>query len=97
MRLTWSNATCICNRISFLDIVLSESNLESLREEIDQIDSEIVKLLNLRVSKACDIGKIKQLKGVDPYDPAREEQVFTKLSSYSDGPLRKGSLTCCLS
>ena len=33
-----------------------------------------------------------KLKGVDPYDPAREEQVFTKLSSYSDGPLRKGSL-----
>ncbi len=92
MRLHLSNAPCICYRISFLDIVLNESNLESLREEIDQIDSEIVKLLNLRVSKACDIGKIKQLKGVDPYDPAREEQVFTKLSSYSDGPLRKGSL-----
>jgi len=87
-----SNAPCICYRISFLDIVLNESNLESLREEIDQIDSEIVKLLNLRVSKACEIGKIKQLKGVDPYDPAREEQVFTKLSSYSDGPLRNGSL-----
>ena len=92
MQLHWSNAPCIYCRISFLDIVLNESNLESLREEIDQIDSEIVKLLNLRVSKACDIGKIKQLKGVDPYDPAREEQVFTKLSSYSDGPLRKGSL-----
>jgi chorismate mutase/prephenate dehydratase len=92
MRLHWSNAPCICYRISFLDIVLNESNLESLREEIDQIDSEIVKFLNLRVSKACDIGKIKKLKGVDPYDPAREEQVFTKLSSYSDGPLRKGSL-----
>ena len=71
---------------------MNKSELESLREEIDQIDSEIVKLLNLRVGKACEIGKIKQLSGVDPYDPAREEQVFEKLSGYSDGPLREVSL-----
>jgi len=71
---------------------LNKSELESLREEIDQIDSEIVKLLNLRVGKACKIGKIKQLSGVDPYDPAREEQVFEKLAGYSDGPLREASL-----
>ena len=71
---------------------MNKSELESLREEIDQIDSEIVKLLNLRVGKACEIGKIKQVSGVDPYDPAREEQVFKKLSGYSDGPLREVSL-----
>ena len=70
---------------------MNKSELESLREEIDQIDSEIVKLLNLRVGKACKIGKIKQLSGVDPYDPAREEQVFEKLAGYSDGPI-KGSI-----
>ena len=71
---------------------MNKSKLESLREEIDQIDSEIVKLLNLRVGKACEIGKIKKLSGVDPYDPAREEQVFNKLSGYSDGLLRDVSL-----
>lgn len=71
---------------------MNNSELESLREEIDQIDSEIVKLLNLRVDKACSIGKIKELSGVDPYDPAREEQVFEKLSNYSHGPLREVSL-----
>ena len=71
---------------------MNKSELESLREEIDQIDSEIVKLLNLRVEKACKIGKIKQISGVDPYDPAREEQVFEKLAGYSKGPLRDVSL-----
>ena len=78
--------------IWFFDIGLNKSELESLREEIDQIDSEIVRLLNVRVGKACEIGKIKQLSGVDPYDPAREEQVFQKVSGYSDGPLRDRSL-----
>jgi chorismate mutase/prephenate dehydratase len=71
---------------------LNKDELESLREEIDQIDSEIVKLLNLRVGKACEIGKLKQLSGVDPYDPAREEQVFQKVSGFSEGPLRDRSL-----
>ncbi|MEK9772486.1 MAG: prephenate dehydratase [Opitutae bacterium] len=71
---------------------MNKSKLESLREEIDQIDSEIVSLLNLRVGKACEIGKIKKLSGIDPYDPAREEQVFAKLSGYSDGPLGDISL-----
>lgn len=71
---------------------MNKSELEFLREEIDQIDSEIVKLLNLRVGKACEIGKIKKISGIDPYDPAREEQVFEKVSGYSDGPLRDISL-----
>ena len=71
---------------------MNKDELESLREEIDQIDSEIVKLLNLRVGKACEIGKLKQLSGVDPYDPAREEQVFQKVSGFSEGPLRDRSL-----
>jgi chorismate mutase/prephenate dehydratase len=71
---------------------LNKGELESLREEIDQIDSEIVNLLNIRVGKAREIGKIKKLSGVDPYDPAREEQVFEKLSGYSTGPLRDLSL-----
>ena len=71
---------------------MNKGELESLREEIDQIDSEIVNLLNIRVGKAREIGKIKKLSGVDPYDPAREEQVFEKLSGYSTGPLRDLSL-----
>lgn len=71
---------------------MNENELESLRQEIDQIDSEIVKFLNLRVSKACEIGKIKLSLGIDPYDPAREEQVFDKLSGYSSGPMRPDSL-----
>ena len=71
---------------------MNQSELESLRQEIDQIDSEIVRLLNSRVEKACAIGKIKQISGVDPYDPAREEQVFQKLSAYGHGPLNELSL-----
>jgi chorismate mutase/prephenate dehydratase len=71
---------------------LKKNDLESLRQEIDQIDSNIVSLLNQRVGKAFEIGKIKEKLGVDPYDPAREEQVFAKISGLNEGPMQAASL-----
>ena len=41
---------------------------------------------------AVEIGRIKNELGVDPYDPAREEQVFEKLGNINSGPLHKDSL-----
>ena len=71
---------------------VENKNLESLRDEIDRIDSKIVDLLNQRVRAAVEIGRIKNELGVDPYDPAREEQVFEKLGNINSGPLHKDSL-----
>lgn len=71
---------------------MENKKLESLRDEIDGIDSQIVSLLNSRVQAAVAIGKIKNELGMDPYDPAREEQVFNKLEDLNSGPLSKDSL-----
>ena len=46
---------------------MKNKNLESLRGEIDAIDSQIVVLLNQRVQAAVEIGRIKSELGVDPY------------------------------
>ena len=40
-------------------LFLKSPNLESLRDEIDKIDSQVVDLLNRRVRTATEIGKIK--------------------------------------
>ena len=77
---------------SFATTFLWKIKFRVLREEIDQIDSKIVDLLNQRVCAAVEIGRIKNDLGVDPYDPAREEQVFNKLKELNNGPLQKGSL-----
>ena len=71
---------------------MKNPTLESLRDEIDKIDTQVVDLLNRRVQSAVEIGKIKANLGVDPYDPAREEQVFRKISNLSEGPMREDSL-----
>ena len=55
---------------------MSQKNLDKQRKQIDKIDTNIVNLLNQRLTVAHEIGKIKQESGADYYDPAREAEVF---------------------
>ena len=71
--------------------ILEKPELESLRDEIDQIDEQVVRLLNKRVRAAAEIGKIKHEMGVDPYDPSREEQVFEKIEGLNEGSVPNDS------
>ena len=58
--------------------ILEKPELESLRDEIDQIDEQVVNLLNKRVRAAAEIGKIKHEMG-DPYDPSVKSKYLKKL------------------
>lgn len=90
MYMSWRTQTysLYCVNILFVE----NPSLESLRDQIDEIDSQIVRLLNQRVQAAVEIGRIKDELGVDPYDPAREEEVFKKLRALNTGPMQGDSL-----
>lgn len=61
--------------------------IDKLRDEIDAIDNDILKLLNKRQDLAGQIGRIKKEKGLDFLDPIRELEVYERLSSLNSGPL----------
>lgn len=61
--------------------------LSKLRQNIDEIDLEIVNLLNKRALNALKTGMIKKKAGMGVYDPAREHQVFKRVQKLSRGPL----------
>jgi chorismate mutase/prephenate dehydratase len=71
---------------------MSKQNLDKQREQIDKIDADIVQSLNQRLRIAHEIGKIKTESGADFYDPAREAEVFKKLSNLNQGPLNQSAL-----
>lgn len=71
---------------------MSQKNLDKQRKQIDKIDTNIVNLLNQRLTVAHEIGKIKQESGADYYDPAREAEVFKKLTVLNKGPLNQSAL-----
>jgi chorismate mutase len=64
--------------------------IEDLRKRIDVIDEQLVRLLNVRVACAVEVGRLKHDMGLAVYQPDREAQVLTavrKAATELAGPL----------
>jgi chorismate mutase len=64
--------------------------IEELRHRIDVIDEQLVRLLNVRVACAVEVGRLKHEVGLPIYQPDREAQVLGRVrQSATDltGPL----------
>ena len=53
--------------------------IEELRSRIDVIDDQLVRLLNVRVACAVEVGRLKHDGGLPIYQPERESQVLAKV------------------
>ena len=54
-------------------------SIDELRDRIDVIDHQLVRLLNVRVACAVEIGKLKHELGMAVYQPEREKRVLEKV------------------
>lgn len=57
------------------------------REQIDEIDRQIIVLLNQRAAHSLVIRDLKPLVHQGLCDPRREEEIFEKMDDYNEGPL----------
>jgi chorismate mutase/prephenate dehydratase len=62
-------------------------SLDDLRNRIDTLDEEIIRLLNERISVVLNIGEEKKKAGAEIYVPSREREVFDKIKKLNQGPL----------
>ena len=62
-------------------------SLEKLRSRIDELDSELLKLLNERAKCVIKIGKIKQKEKKDVLVPLREKELLNRLRTVNEGPM----------
>ncbi len=69
-----------------------EKNLDELRERIDDLDAEIVKLINERADCAKRIGELKRSTGAGAFAPARERAVYERVLALNRGPLSAQSI-----
>lgn len=65
----------------------STVSIDKLRERIDGIDTEMLRLLNIRASYAVEIGQAKAKEKKAVYVPEREQQVYKRLGNANTGPL----------
>ena len=87
----------------------ADGALARIRNRIDEVDQEILKLLTERASLALEVGAVKQANqdGAAPvyFRPEREAQILTRLKECNRGPLSDGDvarlfreiISCCLS
>lgn len=72
---------------------LSKKNLSTLREKIDHIDSDLLKLLNQRASHSIEIGKLKKKESNPVFcHPDREAEIIKNIIKENNGPLEHKSL-----
>jgi chorismate mutase/prephenate dehydratase len=65
-----------------------EATLDSLRKQIDRIDTEIQRLISERARCAHEVGELKGLKDkAEFYRPEREAQVLRGVVERNEGPL----------
>src|SRR5829696_7269005 len=70
----------------------AQDEMQTLREGIDSVDEEIVRLLDRRAWLARRIGEIKHKNGLAAYAPARERAVLDRVSTLGDGEFPRRGL-----
>lgn len=61
--------------------------IDDIRQEIDRLDSELLRIFNRRAELALRIGEIKKGAGLPIYDPTREKKIFQRMKEENPGPL----------
>jgi chorismate mutase len=59
--------------------VAEDVTIDTLRTRIDALDEELVRLLNLRVACAVEVGRLKHEAGLAVYQPEREQHVLASV------------------
>jgi chorismate mutase len=62
-------------------------DIEHWRNEIDEVDAELLRLLNIRARLALKVGALKRAAHLPFCDPDRERDVLTRLQHLNSGPL----------
>jgi chorismate mutase len=74
------------------EIKRDKPDLERLRQEIDDLDNQVLQLLNQRMLLVEKIAVLKNKAGRDAMDLNREQAIFRRLASQNQGPLAWGAV-----
>jgi len=66
--------------------------IKLLRQKIEKIDGQILRLLNERADTAREVGKVKLEANLEIYDPQREEEILKRLTLQNPGPFPQGGI-----
>ena len=62
------------------------------RDQIDDVDRRLVRLLNERTRIVEQLGRVKEQLELPIYEPKREDEVFANIMDSNEGPLPEEAL-----
>ena len=65
-----------------------DKQLQNLRNKINELDEEILRLISQRAELVKEIGTIKQKNEIEPYAANREKIIYQRLERLNKGPLK---------
>lgn len=71
---------------------MSQSQIQELRQQIDGLNLEILKLLSQRGKISLEIGHIQTNTGLSQYDPKRELEMLQDLTDANEGPFDNATI-----
>jgi chorismate mutase len=63
------------------------------RKKIDEIDTVLVQLLNLRAEFAVEVAQLKEDEGLSICAPEREQKILSRMENLNPGPLDREAVT----
>lgn len=71
----------------------TEERIKILRQKIDALDKQILRLLNQRAEFVLEVAKVKSEGKMNSYEPRREEEIFRRLTSLNSGPFPQHAIS----
>ncbi|KGX89146.1 bifunctional 3-deoxy-7-phosphoheptulonate synthase/chorismate mutase [Pontibacillus litoralis] len=71
---------------------MSNEELDLLRNDLDQVNLELLALINKRAKLVQDIGRVKQQQGMNRFDPVRERSMLDSIIQNNDGPFETSTV-----
>ncbi|WP_411953673.1 bifunctional 3-deoxy-7-phosphoheptulonate synthase/chorismate mutase [Alkalibacillus sp. S2W] len=68
------------------------NHLDSLREELDQVNIQLLELINKRGQLVKELGDIKKAQGMKAYDPERERDMLNHIVDQHQGPFEYSTI-----
>ena len=62
-------------------------DIPELRQEIDELDRQVLVLLSKRLGLVMEVGEVKRGRGLDVYDPNREHDMLDRVARAAPAPL----------
>ena len=66
--------------------------IEDWRAKIDELDQRLLKLLSERAEYVLAVGRIKNERNLEVFDPERERQIIRSILRENKGPLDEDAL-----